>query len=268
MKIINFGSCNIDYVYSIDHIVSPGETETTAGLGVYAGGKGLNQSIAIARAGVPVLHAGCIGEGGEMLLDLMRESGVDVSQVMTTEEKNGHAIIQVTKSAENSIFIYPGSNALVTREYIDKILDFCDTGDIILLQNEISNVDYIINSAYKKGLRVIFNPSPITENVTRIDLNMLSHIIINTVEAKMITGAEGESALGSLKDKYPNLAVILTLGIMGSIYQDKNERIYTPSFEVNAVDTTAAGDTFTGYFVAGLVAGRKTQDSLLEAEEE
>jgi AraC-like DNA-binding protein len=145
------------------------------------------------------------------------------------------------------------------------VLSLADKDDIVLLQNEISSVEYIIDRSYEMGLRVVFNPSPIKENVTRIDLNMLSHIIINTVEAKMITGAEGESALNILKDKYPNLAVILTLGIMGSIYQDKNERIYTPSFEVNAVDTTAAGDTFTGYFVAGLVAGRKTQDSLKTA---
>ncbi len=262
MKIINFGSCNIDYVYSIDHIVSPGETETTEGLGVYAGGKGLNQSIALARAGASVRHAGCIGEGGEMLLDLLRESGVDVSLIMKTEEKNGHAIIQVTKSAENSIFIYPGSNAMVTNEYIDYVLSHADKEDVILLQNEISGVEYIIESAYKRGLKVVFNPSPIKENVTRIDLNMLSYIIINSIECKMITGDEGERALEILKERYPRLSVILTLGINGSIYQSRGERIYTPSFECQAKDTTGAGDTFTGYFLAGIVSGKSAEDAL------
>lgn len=262
MKIINFGSCNIDYVYSIDHVVSPGETETTDGLGVYAGGKGLNQSIALARAGAEVLHAGCIGDGGEMLIDLMRESGVDVSKVMRVDEKNGHAIIQVTKNAENSIFIYPGSNVCLTHEYIDQVLSLADKDDIVLLQNEISSVEYIIDRSYEMGLRVVFNPSPIKENVTRIDLNKLSYIILNSIEAKMITGEDGEGALEILGEKYPSLSVILTLGVHGSIYQFRGEKIYTPSFEVNAVDTTGAGDTFTGYFVAGLVSDIPLCDSL------
>ena len=215
----------------------------------------INQSIAAARAGATVIHAGCIGEGGEMLLSLLREAGVDVSMIKTVNEKNGHAIIQVTKDAENSIFIYPGSNAMIDEEYVDAVLDVLDPSDIVLLQNETSSVEYVIKRAYEKGLKVMFNPSPIKENVTRIDLNMLSYIILNSVEAKMITGKDGKEALEEFKRCYPELKVILTLGSKGSVYMHGDELIFTPSFKAKAVDTTAAGDTFSGYLLSGITKG-------------
>ena len=168
MKILNFGSCNIDYVYSLDHIVRVGETENSDKMEIFAGGKGLNQSIAIARAGEKVCHAGCVGEDGDMLIELMRDSGVDTSCIKTVDSKNGHAIIQVSCAGENSIFLYPGSNAMVTREYIDAVLDGFSKGDLVLLQNEISNVDYIIRRAYEKKMQVMLNPSPFNEKLKEI----------------------------------------------------------------------------------------------------
>ena len=150
MKILNFGSCNIDYVYSIDHIVRVGETQSTNRLDIFPGGKGLNQSIAIARAGAKVYHAGCVGYDGDMLTELLSDSGVDISYVRTTDIKNGHAIIQVDSNGNNSIFLYGGSNDMVTEEYIDSVLEHFEAGDILLLQNEISNVEYIIKKASKK----------------------------------------------------------------------------------------------------------------------
>ena len=174
MKILNFGSCNIDYVYSMDHIVKVGETQTTYSLETFSGGKGLNQSIALARAGAEVYHAGCIGNDGEMLLDILNESGVDTSFVKKVDEKNGHAIIQVSAKGENSIFLYPGSNNMVTTEFIDEVLSHFGEGDILLLQNEISNLTYIIEKAYKKKMCIILNPSPINEVIEKIDFNMIS----------------------------------------------------------------------------------------------
>ena len=168
MKIVNFGSCNIDYVYSLDHIVNVGETETTYKLETFAGGKGLNQSIALARAGAKVYHAGCIGEAGEMLREIMSDSGVDLSYIKNTTTKNGHAIIQVSAKGDNSIFIYPGSNAEVSKDYIDSVLEDFEKGDILLLQNEISNVNYIIEKAYEKQMQIILNPSPINEKINEI----------------------------------------------------------------------------------------------------
>ena len=117
-RILNFGSCNIDYVYGLDHIVSPGETEASSELRIFSGGKGLNQSIAVARAGGAVFHAGQVGEDGAMLLDIMAESGVDVSNVKTVNMRSGHAIIQVTADGEK----FAGSITPV-RQMVKNLID-------------------------------------------------------------------------------------------------------------------------------------------------
>jgi ribokinase len=266
MRILNFGSANIDYVYSLDHIVRVGETETTHKMETFPGGKGLNQSIAVSRAGANVFHAGCLGYDGGMLRDILCESGVDVTYLKTVEEKNGHAIIQVSAKGENSIFLYPGSNETVTESYIDDVLAQFGEGDILLLQNEISNVPYIVEKAYEKHMCIILNPSPWNEKARKIDFGMLSYIIVNEVEAQEISGYQiPEEALAFFKERYPDLKVILTLGDKGSIYLDREHTIRQSAFITDVVDTTAAGDTFTGYFVAGVASGVDCADALRDA---
>ena len=253
MKILNFGSCNIDYVYSLDHIVKIGETETTNKLETFPGGKGLNQSIAVAKAGVKIFHAGCVGDDSEILTDILLQNGVDISYLKKVNAKNGHAVIQVSSKGENSIFLYPGSNEMITKDFADEVLDSFDSGDIILLQNEINNVDYIVEKAYKKGMCVILNPSPFNEKIKKINFNMLSYIVVNEVELSEISGcAEPEEGLVYLRNEYPWINVILTLGEKGSVFMNKNQELHQAAFKVDAVDTTAAGDTFIGYFIAEL----------------
>lgn len=256
MKILNFGSCNIDYVYTVDHIVKPGETEAADRLEIFPGGKGLNQSIAIARAGGGVCHAGCIGSDGEMLLNVLKDSGVDTAYLKTLDVKGGHAIIQVNAKGENSIFLYAGSNNMITEELVDSVLENFDSDSIVLLQNEINNIGYIIDEAYKKGMAVVLNPSPYNEKLSGIDLNKISYIILNEVEAAEISGAaDPEGTLLYFENNFPGLRVILTLGSRGSIYADRETRYFQPIFETDVVDTTAAGDTFTGYFIAEIARG-------------
>lgn len=263
MKILNFGSCNIDLVYTLDHIVAPGETETGLSMNVFPGGKGLNQSIALARAGVGVAHAGCIGEDGEMLLQLMRDSGVDISYLKKVPQKNGHAVIQVGKDGENSIFIHAGTNAMITEELIDSTLSCFGEGDFLLLQNEINNVDIIVRKARQKGMKIVLNPSPYNEKIKEIDLSLISYLILNEIEAKMLTGcSETESCLDDLTEKYPDMTVVLTLGKRGSMVRTQNMEIFQSAFRVHAVDTTAAGDTFTGYFIASIVRGASYAEAL------
>ncbi len=263
MKILNFGSCNIDHVYTLDHIVKAGETETTNKLEKFPGGKGLNQSIAIARAGATVYHAGCLGEDGAMLRDIMQESGVDLSYVKTVDTPNGHAIIQINKEGNNSIFLYPGSNDMVSKEYIDSVLADFSKGDIVLLQNEISNVEYIINQAYEKKMKIILNPSPFNAKLDSIDFSKLSYVILNEIEAKCIHDFDDlKDGITFFKQAYPDMKIMLTLGESGCVYIDTENEIKQSAFCVEAVDTTGAGDTFTGYFVAGLAENADYKDIL------
>ena len=262
MKILNFGSCNIDYVYSMKHIVTVGETASAYNLELFPGGKGLNQSIATARAGAEIFHAGCVGNDGEMLKRILEDSGVDITFLKSVNEKNGHAIIQVSDAGDNSIFIYPGSNEMITRDFVDEVLENFSSEDILLLQNEINDIGYIIEKAHGKGMCVVFNPSPINEVISKIDLNMISYLILNEVEAREITQIDYvDGQLVFFEEKYPRLKVILTLGKQGSVMLKDGNRIRQDAYKVTTVDTTAAGDTFTGYFVAGLA--QKTEDKVL-----
>jgi len=253
MKILNFGSCNIDYVYSLDHIVSPGETIASANMEIFPGGKGLNQSIAAARAGAEIYHAGCIGEDGNLLYDIMKESGVRLEYLNRLDAKNGHAIIQLDKNAENCIIIYSGTNGMLTKEYIDSVFLNFSKGDILMLQNEINNIDYIIDKAYAIGMQTVFNPSPFTEQIKNIDLNKISYLVLNEVEAKSFFNTDNIKEIHTqIKTVYSELRVVITLGSKGCAYTDKTEILSCPAFNVKAVDTTAAGDTFTGYFVTSI----------------
>ena len=263
MKVLNFGSLNLDYVYSVDHMVTPGETLASYGMNVFCGGKGLNQSIALAKAGVEVYHAGLIGEEGEILLKTCQEGGVDSRYIRKTTEKSGHTIIQVDKDGQNCILLYGGANQSITREYVDEVLSHFEKGDILLLQNEINLLDYIINQAYEKGTMIILNPSPYNEKLDSCDFKKISMLLLNEVEGAQVTGEKDEKKiLVRLKELYPDMQVVLTLGKDGSVYQYKDQVYRQGIFSVQAVDTTAAGDTFTGYFISSILEGMPVDEGL------
>ena len=263
MKVLNFGSLNLDYVYSVDHMVTPGETLASFGMNVFCGGKGLNQSIALAKAGVEVYHAGLIGEEGEILLKTCQEGGVDSRYIRKTTEKSGHTIIQVDKDGQNCILLYGGANQSITREYVDEVLSHFEKGDILLLQNEINLLDYIINQAYEKGMMIILNPSPYNEKLDSCDFKKISMLLLNEVEGAQVTGEKDEKKiLVRLKELYPDMQVVLTLGKDGSVYQYKDQVYRQGIFSVQAVDTTAAGDTFTGYFISSILEGMPVDEGL------
>ena len=263
MKVLNFGSLNLDYVYSVDHMVKPGETLASFGMNTFCGGKGLNQSIALARAGVPVFHAGMVGKEGELLLNACEGSGIKTDYIRTIPGQSGHTIIQVDKEGQNCILLYGGANRSITREYVDEVLGNFEKRDILLLQNEVNLLDYIIDQAYERGMMIILNPSPYDSALDSCDFSKISMFLLNEVEGEQITGEnDAENMLEKLKAMYPKARVVLTLGGEGSVYQYKEERYRQGIYKVKAVDTTAAGDTFTGYFISSVIDGVPVPEGL------
>lgn len=266
MKILNFGSLNMDYVYSVDHFVEPGETMSSIGLFVNCGGKGLNQSIAAAKAGNEVYHAGLVGKGGEALEEKLSENGVDVSLLHKLEESCGHAIIQVDQKGQNCILLYGGTNQLLTKEYINETFDKFGNQGLVLLQNETNLVGYIIEEANKRGLKTALNAAPMNAKVLGYPLELLDWFIVNEVEGKQIAGCDREEdILPILKEKYPRGNVLLTLGSRGAICYTQGETYKIGCYQVEVVDTTAAGDTFSGYFLYGVLNGKTVPEALLLA---
>ena len=270
MKMLNIGSLNLDYVYRVDHFVQPGETLSAVSQTVNPGGKGLNQSIALARAGAEVYHAGCIGSGGESLKKLLQENGVDTAYLFPTDELQGNAVIQVVPSGENCILLFGGSNQCITSGQIEKTLEAFSAGDWLILQNEVNDLPMIVEKAYEKGMKIVLNPSPFNEKLSAVDFGKLSWLLVNEVEAGQISGSEDpKEAWEQLHKAYPSLSVLITLGSTGSMaYRLKNGDIETASqeaFRVRAVDTTAAGDTFTGFFIEALLEDLPLQECMRRA---
>ncbi len=263
MRVLNFGSLNLDYVYQVDHMVAPGETLASLELNTFSGGKGLNQSIALAKAGAEVYHAGCIGEDGGMLRSVLADYGVNTDYIKTLPGKTGHAIIQVDSSGQNCILLYGGANRAMTREYIDEVLENFGKDDVLLLQNEINLLDYIIDKAYEKAMTIILNPSPFDSGLDPCDFEKISMFLLNEVEGAQIAGKTlPQDILKVLGEKYPSVKVVLTLGGDGSMYQDGDVLLSQKVYPVEAVDTTAAGDTFTGYFIAAYLEGMEISQCL------
>lgn len=255
-KILNFGSLNADYVYTTDHIVRGGETAASHKMEIFAGGKGLNQSIALSRAGLSVYHAGLIGDDGDFLLSTLAENGVDTRFVGKIPGRGGHTVIQVDKNAQNAILLFGGSNRAVTPEYADEVLSHFEKGDLLLLQNEISALPYIIDRAFELGLLIWLNPSPMDSGVLACDLQKISGFFLNEIEGAELTGSnDPQIILDRMTEIYPTAAVVLTLGENGAWYAKDGTRVFCPAEKTDAVDTTAAGDTFTGYFLRGTLEG-------------
>ena len=302
MKILNFGSLNIDHVYQVPHFVRAGETLGAISLARHAGGKGLNQSVALARAGARVAHAGCMGADGDFLLELLRENGVDVSGVRRIGEPTGHAVIQVEDGGQNSILLYGGANRCVDADWIDRVLSSCDKGDLLLAQNEISHLAYLLEAAHRRGMIVALNPSPIDDSLKEAPLAKVDWFLLNRLEAEALAGmgtvpqaergGSGETGEAALREaekaqtaegaaetekteaeaeaeaeaeekrlaarlcaRYPQASFVMTLGERGAVCFGRAGECRMPAVRVRAVDTTGAGDTFTGYFLAAWSAG-------------
>lgn len=267
MKILNLGSLNFDKVYDVPHFVREGETILGTGYAEFLGGKGLNQSLALAKAGAEVYHAGAVGPDGAPLKACLESAGVDARYLQQIETVSGHAIIQKV-NGQNCIIVFGGSNQCVTESYIDDVLSHFSAGDVILMQNETSNVPHAIRKAKQLGLKVAFNASPITEELLQYPLDLVDYFIINEVEGRALAGIESDDfqeILAGLVARFPAAAIVLTIGDKGVLYQDKNETAQHKCYKVPVADTTAAGDTFCGFFLASLAEGKTIPQCLHQA---
>ncbi len=268
-KILDYGSLNIDKTFLLDHIVMPGETISSQNFKINAGGKGCNQAGALAKAGCNVYMAGKIGKDGLFLLDLLNSFKVNTEFINTNSEVTGQAIIQVSTSGLNSIILSAGANYENTTKEIDKTLENFSNGDYLILQNEINNIEYLINKGYEKGLKICFNPSPFTKDILKLPLEKISYFFVNEVEAAQISEAEDTKdfmqILKKINKKFPTSHIIMTIGKDGAYYCYKENEIFQEIIEAPVIDTTAAGDTFMGYYIASLIKGYNYKEALFFA---
>ncbi len=254
--LVTVGSLNIDHVYQVEEISRPGETIHTLDYAKFGGGKGLNQSVAAARAGVEVKHMGCIGQEGQFLSDLLAESGVDVSGVLVRENiASGHAIIQVNRAGENSIFIYGGANQTVEAAQLAGVLDGQAQPGWVLFQNETSEVPEMMHLAAARGWSVAYNPAPMADDLaSSFPLDQVSVLFVNQLEGEELTGfSQADRIAGHLLNHYADMTVVVTKGEDGAYCGSAQATIAVDGISVRPVDTTGAGDTFIGYFMAGFM---------------
>lgn len=256
MRVLNFGSLNIDHVYRTDHLVRAGETLSAEACVTGCGGKGLNQSIALAMAGAEVYHAGFVGTDGDFLRRRMEDSGVDCRYLRPAQIPNGHAVIQVDRAGQNAILLCPGSNRALTESFVDSVMIHFQRGDMLLVQNETNLVEHIIRRADSLRMDIALNASPMDETARHLPLELVRWLLINQTEGAQLTGFTAPEEIASaLCTRFPALELILTLGADGSLYRKGEHTLFIPARRVPAVDTTGAGDTFTGYFLAAVADG-------------
>lgn len=252
LAIFNFGSLNIDRVFRVPHIAAPGETIASISLSQFAGGKGANQSVAMARAGAKVVHIGKIGTDGQWLLEKLAAEGIDTRWARTAISPTGQAIIQVDDAGQNAIVLLTGANHDTTASEVDDAISDAPQGSWLLVQNETSVVGEAIRAANNRGLRVAFNPAPFDDRVQTYPLELVDLLCLNETEAAVMTGQPAaDEALEKLAARWPRCEILLTLGAEGLIYRGPSGEIRLKAREVEVVDTTAAGDTLLGYFLAG-----------------
>jgi ribokinase len=269
MKVLVYGSLNIDLLFEVDHIVLPGETVSGLSFARSAGGKGANQAAALAKSGLDVFMAGKIGGDGDFLLQLLRSYGVDTGNVSVYEGGTGNALIQVDRNGQNAIVLYAGGNGAITCGEIENVIASFDSGDYLVIQNEIAHTKEIIAAATKRGLKIHLNPSPYNEKIEALPLDDVDCFFVNELEGASLAGlpkdAPFSSVLDALIERFPKAEIILTAGKNGAYYGQGSLREYAPIVDAPVVDTVGAGDTFTGYFLACRVKGFGVSDALQTA---
>lgn len=260
MAIWNLGSVNIDIVYGVPHIPAPGETISATNRQVFLGGKGTNMSVAAARAAARVHHIGAVGKDGSWAVQRLLEYGVDTRNIAVLDTETAQAIIMVDPEGENAILLHPGANAEVPQVTLQAAMAEADTGDWLVIQNETNLQRTAAQMGKRLGLKVAYAAAPFDAERVQAVLPYLDFLILNAVEA-----AQLQSATGQAPDDLPVRDVIVTRGAAGADWHGKDGKAHFPAIKVKPVDTTGAGDTFTGYVLAGLDRGMPMGQAIRQA---
>ncbi|MEO0922814.1 MAG: ribokinase [Pseudomonadota bacterium] len=256
--IINIGSINIDHVYKVINLPKPGETTASIGYETFLGGKGVNQSVAIARASGKVRHVGAVGHDGDWALRQMEALGVSTADIAMLPTATGHAVIALDQAGENQILIEAGANQKLTESQITRAFtQHKSNADWVLLQNETNLAEFIVREAKAFGYKVAYAAAPFVADVT---IKLLPHIdllAVNEVEASALAGE-----LGGLLEEISVPMVLVTLGSKGSVVYAGDDVIGQDAFSVDVVDTVGAGDTFLGSFLARFANNQSLKASL------
>ena len=268
MKVYNYGSINIDHIYRVTDFVRPGETLPSNSYNCVLGGKGANQSIALAKAGLEVNHIGRAAKTDSWIQQKLQDYGVNTQTIQAVDEPTGHAIIQVSDAGENAIILFGGANQTHSEDSIRESLQHCTQGDYLLLQNECNFTCLVLEIAKARGMTVVFNPAPMTDDVREMPLDCVDYLIVNEIEAESLLNKSDadadnpEALLEHLHKAYPNLNIVMTLGSKGVLYKDNTQTLQRDAKKVDVVDTTAAGDTFIGYFMQQIITGNSVEAAL------
>ncbi|AUI66740.1 MULTISPECIES: ribokinase [Glaesserella] len=270
-KLCVLGSINVDHVIRVPYFPKAGETLSGYGYQIAYGGKGANQAVAAARAGANVSFIGVIGADqiGQTMKQAFEQDGIDTSAISTIpNQSTGLAMIQVADSGENSIVISAGANADLSEALVEQHKAYIEQADILLMQLEspLQAVTLATKLAKAAGVKVVLNPAP-AQTLPETLLSQIDIITPNETEAEILTGIKvtDEQSAALAANHFHQLGistVLITLGSKGVYYSEQGQGEIIQGFRVEAVDTTAAGDTFNGAFVTALLEGKSAFDAI------